>query len=431
MKLFNDPQLAFRVRLCFGLLLVLFALPLWVMSEAGWDTFYYVVPLVCLMQAYLVVRFRNAQMLLILTLYVFLYFSYLIPYFYSGSQLSEHSEYQSYPLFCQVLYLFYLFYAGLTLSATHDYNPHKIRLQDTIHIECEPWKQVFFIVFLFAVFTIVIRQGTNVLGAENPYQAYMENLESNSALPMFMLLFMFFTYFVVGSKAVRRVIYTILFAGLLYYCVTRGYRVLLAPLGFIFFLLFLDGRIHVRWIVVGVVAAYVGMLGVNAIKMGDRFEWNKLFSEQEEFILSHHADNLYVSAAAIGLVEDDKIDFTDRLRLNMGFFAESVVPATYLPLDMKYPLIISTKTTNGGGGLCLTGAYMMWGYAGVLLFGFLLGEFIRRSYLSDSMLWRLLAMIVLLYSANWFSYDFHVILRFSVFAWLVYYLLKYLGIKYL
>lgn len=429
MKLFNDAQLAFRVRLCFGLLLALFALPLWVTSEAGWDTFYYTVPLVCLMQAYLVVRLRNAQMLLILTLYAFLYFSYLIPYFYNGSQLSEHREYQSYPLFCQVLYLFYLFYAGLTLSAARDFNPHKIRLRDTIRIECEPWKQVLFVVFLFAVFAMVIRQGTNVLGAENPYQAYMENLESNSALPMFMLLFMFFTYFVVSSKAVRRVIYTVLFAGLLYYSVTRGYRVLLAPLGFIFFLLFLDGRIHVRWIVVGVVAAYVSMLGVNAMKMGDKFEWGKLFSEQEEFILSHHADNLYVSAAAIGLVEEGKIDFTDRVRLNMGFFAESVVPATYLPLDMKYPLIISARTTNGGGGLCLAGAYMMWGYAGVLLFGFLLGEFIRRSYLSGYMLWRLLAMVVLLYSANWFSYDFHVILRFSVFAWVIYYLLKRVMIK--
>lgn len=410
-------------RLRFSILLILFSFPLWILSKGGIDIHYIVIPLIFILKIYLVQRLRNVPMFLIFTLYSFLYFLYLIPHFYMGMDLSQHVQFQKHELFIQVLFQFYLFYSGLVLSAVNDFNPKKNILKDSINIPCEKWKQKTFLAFVFIIFFKVISQGENVLEASNPYMAYKENLMSNSALPMFLLLFMFLLYYVISNVRIRKISYLILFGGLIYYCITRGYRVLIAPLGFLFFILFGEGKIKTKWIVILFITSFIGMIGINTLKMGMNFDWKYMFSESDDFVLSHHADNLYVSATGIGLVENGSINWITRIMLNIGFLLEAIIPPAFLPVEMKYPLIITHYVNNGGGGLCLGGAYLMWGYLGIFLFSFFLGEFIRYSYITKNPIWKLSSIVILLYSANWFSYDFHVILRFSVFAIIIYKLL--------
>lgn len=410
-------------RIILAVSLILFSLPLYFFSEANVDTYYILIPLICFIQYYLTQRLKNTPMFLIFTLYVFLYFVYLIPHFYFDMNLSQHTQFQERRYFTKVLFEFYLFYSGLVLSTINNFNPKKIILKDAIKINCSKWKQIFYLLFIFIVFLKVINQGENVLSSSNPYAAYKDNLMSNNALPMFLFLFMFFFYYIIDNIKIRKIAYIILFSGLTYYSVTRGYRVLLAPLGFLFFFLYGEGRISFKWIIILFIGAFIGMIGINALKMGTAFEWKYMFSESDDFILSHHADNLYVSATGIGLVEEGTITFTDRILLNLGFFLEAIIPPSFLPTTMKYPLIITYYAQNGGGGLCLGGAYLMWGYAGIIIFSYLIGEIIRYSYITKNKTWKLLSIIILLYSANWFSYDFHVVLRFTVFAFIFYKLL--------
>lgn len=403
-----------------GVLLVLFSFPLWIISENGIDISSFIIPLICILQFYLIYRLKNVPMFLIFTLYSFLYFIYLIPHFYWGTDLSEHTTFQKHELFIQVLFEFYLFYTGLILSTARNYNPNQVLLKEQIRIPCEKWKKKIFLIILFTIFLKVITQGENVINSNNPYQVYMENLDSNSALPMFLLLFMIFIYFIFENKKIRNYIYLLFFTGFVFYTITRGYRVLIAPLGFLFFFLYCEGKIKVKSIILLFILGFIGMIGINALKMGMNFEWKYLFSESDDYILSHHADNLYVSATGLGLVENGSIGIYERILLNIGFFLESIIPPAFLPTEMKYPLIISKYTTNGGGGLCLGGAYLMWGYVGILLFSYLLGEFIRKSYITSNTSWKFISIIVLIYSANWFSYDFHVILRFSLLGYIIY-----------
>lgn len=428
--LIKNIQLQSRIRLCFALLVSLFAIPLWVFTKGGFETYHIAVPLVIVMQLYLIQRFKNTQLLLILTLYAFIYFIYLIPYFYLDIQLSEHTMFNKFELFSEVLLQFYLFYAGLTLSATKSFNPEHLKLKDLIHIPQCTYKNIIFVFLLVIAFLLVLRQGENVFNSSNPYQAYMDNLESSSALPMFLLLLLFFSYFMIQNKKMRNVIFFTIFGGIFLFTITRGYRVLIAPLGFIFILLYFDLKIKTKWILGIVVLGFVGLTALNALKSGEEVKIEHLFSENSEYILSHHADNLYGSAAGVGLIRSGQIDLADRALLNGGFFLETAIPPAFLPNQIKYPLIISSKTKTGGGGLCITGAYMMWGYLGVFLFAFILGEFIRITYLKKRTSWALIAAIVLIYSANWFSYDFHVILRFPFFGFIIYLLIKYIVIKF-
>ncbi|UVS51298.1 hypothetical protein NXY23_12100 [Bacteroides thetaiotaomicron] len=98
-------------------LLLIISIPLGVLTQGGVDTYWVIIPLVFLMQGYLIFCFKNTQMLIILTLYVFIYFLYLLPYFYGGIQLSQYSQFQNRLYFSNILFLFYLFYAGLLLAS--------------------------------------------------------------------------------------------------------------------------------------------------------------------------------------------------------------------------------------------------------------------------------------------------------------------------
>ena len=408
-------------------MLALFSLPLWSVIKLGMDVSYFVIPTILLLVIDLIINFKKVQILILFVLYSFLYFLYLIPYFWFHIRLSAYTEFQNFQLFSFVLFEFYLFYLGLSLSSIKCFNPQNIRLKNCIHFYC-PFKiQLAYLLFLFIVLGVIMKQGQNVFLSSSPYNAYMDNLESSSALPMFWLLFMFFGHYVIRQKQMRIISFPVLYVLFMYFCITRGYRNLLAPVIFLMFLFYFDSKIKLKWLLWLFLFAFVAMIGLNALKMGVDFKWIYLLTESDEFILSHHADNLYISAQGLGLVGDDRISFWNRIMLNIGFLLESIYPPSLLPDFMKYPAIIRLHADNGGGGLCIGGAFLMWGFGGILLFGYLLGELIRVSYNYSNKSLKLISMVVLIFSANWFSYDFHVILRFSVFACIIYILFKAFG----
>ena len=149
-----------------------------------------------------------------------------------------------------------------------------------------------------------------------------------------------------------------------------------------------------------------------------------MFSEgQHDYIVAHHADNLYVAAAGMGMLDCGRIAFFDRVLLNLGFLAETVIPPGMLPDALKYPHIITHTVSTGGGGLFVMGAYLMCGYAGICIFGFLLGEFVRRTYQYRKPLQAIVCAVLMVFAPRWISYDFHIILRFSCLAVVIYLLL--------
>ncbi len=429
MKLLLDKLFLHKLRVCYVIIMTLFAIPLWSMLVGGMDIYYVAIPLIVLMQVYLVFRFKRTPLFLLFTLYCFLYFFYLIPYFYFDMQLSAYQEYQERLLFSNVVFQFYVFYAAICMSTLRVFNPDGVRLKDKVIIHPGLDTKILFFFLLLACFGLVWRQGENVLASSSPYQAYMDNLESTNALPLLFMMLLCTSYFMIKNRRFRNVfIITILFL-IFVYAVTRGYRVLIAPIGFLFFLLYLEGHVKVRTVIAIFFLGFILLVGVNALKMGNEFSWSLLFSENDEFILSHHADNLYGSAAATGLVFNQKISFWDRILLDIGVIGQSVIPPSQFPDSMRYPLVINLFTRTGGGGLYVTAAYVHCGYIGLYILTYLIAEFIRSAYVRNSSVWAFLAMIVLMFSANWFSYDFHVLFRFPILAAVIYFVMTKLTLS--
>ena len=163
-----------RIRTMIAAIFLLAAIPLGVFTSGGMPTYRIIVPAVILMQFYLIRCFRNVQMLMILTLYLQIYFLYLVPYFYFGTELSQYSEFQNPVYFGKIAFLFYLFYTGLVCSARKPFNPSRIALCRLIRITTPRYKQVLYLLFLFVALGLVLRQGQNVLTAEvDSYGVYI------------------------------------------------------------------------------------------------------------------------------------------------------------------------------------------------------------------------------------------------------------------
>lgn len=190
---------------------LLAAIPLGVFTSGGMPTYRIIVPAVILMQFYLIRCFRNVQMLMILTLYLQIYFLYLVPYFYFGTELSQYSEFQNPVYFGKIAFLFYLFYTGLVCSARKPFNPSRIALCRLIRITTPRYKQVLYLLFLFVALGLVLRQGQNVLTAEvDSYGVYIENLDNTNSLPLFYILFLMIGHYVIADWRWRKLLTVVL-----------------------------------------------------------------------------------------------------------------------------------------------------------------------------------------------------------------------------
>ena len=110
--------------------------------------------------------------------------------------------------------------------------------------------------------------------------------------------------------------------------------------------------------------------------------------------------------------------------LNIGFVAETLVPPAGYLIILNI-LIYYKFFVNRWRWIIIVGAYLMWGYVGVICFGYLLGCFICSSYKKNSSLQALICSVLLVFFPRWISYDFHIILRFSFLALVLYFVLSW------
>lgn len=405
----------------FIMLILLMIVPLGVLTNIGFDTYQFLIPLTVIMQIFLVWKFRETQILIIITLYLFMYFLYFIPYFYCDIQLSQYSQFQNKKYFSNVLFLFFLFYAGMTCATKKEINPYHVKLVNIIRIDVAPLISIVYTLFTVVIFIKVMNQGQNVLLEGRNYSAYIDNLNTVGALPLFFILVILFTFFIIRNKIKRNLVFGLLCLGILYFSITRGFRMVLAPVGMMIFVTFFDSRVKTRTVLLLFILGFLGLTFVNSLKMNTQFDLKHAFAEgNHDFILSHHADNLYIGAAGFGLIERNYIGFEERVLLNLGFFSEIIIPPKMLPNTMKYPHIITKSVDTGGGGLFVMASYMMWGYVGVFLFGYLFVRFIRYAYIKRTPLLALICMVLVIFSPRWISYDFHIILRFTFATFIIY-----------
>ena len=404
---------------------------LWIYQQAGGIAFYSYAPLFILLCVGLVYRLRNAQPLLIWMLYLSIYFAYLLPLFYGGAHLSQYSTYHRIELFDQVGFQFFVFYLGLGIGALTFVNPAGRCLRNMAYPEVSGVNLTLFMGLLALLVYKTTQTGVNVLMADNPYEAYTENLEATSAVALFAVLALSMGLCVTRAGWIRKFVFGGFALVLLYVYVTHGHRIVLSTLVMAIFVFFFELRFRTRTLMIGFLLAAMLFLWLNQLKNGMDFDAAAMISEGNgEYIRSHHADNLYGSACINGVIAEGRYTWFDRGALFVGSLLQAAVPASFFPSRMRFPHFVWNYTVYGGGGLAPVACWTMGGWLLTLLFPAGLVRIAARAYRENSSPWlRVAFMAACVFCCDWTSYDFHVVIRFPLYAVVGIYLLSELDVR--
>ncbi len=373
--------------------------------------------------------FRNRQPILFIDFYIFIYFLYLFYYFYQGAHISEHTLYQEKYLFERVCLFFYLFYYS-------QFCIYKIYKKQTNHIIIRNKKIIFsnieiiiLLIFIFGLLCVTYRIGTDMIRTGFNYRVYIENLKASSVIPaLFIIVFALYAF----SQKANRFICCFFCLAYLYFCISRGFRITALPAILVIYLAFYEGKIPNILFLICLFSGLAGIIVLGELKDSGSVNFSKMFdAERGGVIISHHADILYTMTATIGLVENGIVDALLRLELGVSFFLQAFFLPSFFPDTLRYPLVVSYFTVNGGGGFFLAGAYLFWGVFGVFICSYIINLLIVKAYDTKSIYFQLAITIVLVFSCNWISYDFHTILRFPMYTLIVYWLLTHIDWRYL
>lgn len=375
--------------------------------------------------------FRDYQSILFVDIYIFFYFIYLFYHFYQGKQLSEYLRYQQTFFFEKACLLFYIFY--YCQFCTYYIVPKKGSCGKH-YIVHDRYKlssvENIFLVFLMMVLLILsFRIGTNMIRVGFNYKIYINNLKESSVIPLFFVIF--FAIYSFSENANKLLCYCFMFV-YLYFCFSRGFRVTAIPACLVMYFAFYEGRISNKLFLGVLLLGLIILLISGVLKDVGSVNFKYLFNgSNKKMIISHHADVLYTVSSTFGLVEENYINFFQRCGIALSFFFQSVIPPSLFPETLRYPQVVSYFTENGGGGLFLAGSWLMGGMLGVFFVSFLVNILVLRAYDTKSQYFNLAMVIVLVFTCNWVSYDFHVILRFPVYAVVLFWLLTHFKWRYL
>lgn len=405
-------------------LFVILTLPILILLSLDVNMSWVLVPFVCIEVILIIFKYSKMQVLQMLILYLFVYFLYLIPYFFFNYQLSDYSRYQNVIFYNKVAFLFYLFYLSVLCVPIKNKKMVYVRLFDRVHIRTGKLQKMIYLLLLLFVLVLSIRQGQNVLASDNSYELYRENLESVNSLPLYLILLLIYFPIIFDWNKSNKIIFSGIISVVILFCISRGVRMVLAPAIILSFMVFLEGVLNRKKFLMMFGVGYVFFIFINALKMNIEMQMNMLFSEgSDKMIISHHADTLYCAASCFGLIKDGTLTIIERIPLTLSFLCEIIVPPSIISDEYKFPHIINIHAETGGGGLFLSGAFLMWGYVGVFIFGYFLTKMLTKAYFSYSAsIFNVIACIVIVvFFPRWMSYDYHIILKFPFWGLILYY----------
>lgn len=369
-----------------------------------------------------IVIYRRNNCYLLIQIYVLLYLLYFYPYLFSGSQLSEHTFYGKFFLYQKVCLCFFYFYFGFFIVF-----PASKKLEGEYPLYNLNTLQVC-IIYLLIIFLLykTFKIGSNIFSGGSlggAYSAYMKNLKESSVIPLlFVVVLTIYAY----SNNSKKIVVYLLALCYMFFCLTRGFRITMLPVVLLVFLRYYNNKLKPAFFFLFVAIGFCAMIMMNAMKNNESFA----VIPHDEIIISHHADELYGSAASFGLIQDGFIDFFDRVKLNIGLLLQSIILPSKFPDKMRLPQVVTSQTTTGGGGLIVSSLYILFGFLGNVFFPYVLVSFINVAEKSKNVFLKLFEYCIFVFCLNWISYDFHVILRMPMMACLIVWMLRNLKGRY-
>lgn len=383
------------------------------------------------------IKFLNKIPIFILFFYILLHSKIFVLFYLLNFSISFWTSFQNDNEIGPVMIslLLFLYVLGNVISSnklSENFYSYKIT---------KPNKTIFWIISTILVFILFFGiKGDNVLvsGGYNNF----ENIQKSTLHEYFILVFLFLILYAPNHGLYKNVIRLFLF----FYVVKTllyGGRIEVVQIFLLFFYLFylFKNKIKARYILLFLFLGIYFNGIVSNIRSNPEIilsqNYSSVFNPKEVFALdlknpyisSTEGDVVHSSARIVGLINTNELTISDRLVSFISYLVSPLIPPSYLSDLSNLSTYKQDLVQSGGGGLISTYFFCWLGYLGPILSALLIGIFINRFFELRSAGIYIYGLCLLTMFPRWFSYNPIFLIKFSLYAVVLFYIINILTLK--
>ena len=378
--------------------------------------------------------------LTVVLLFNYLFFIYGIPHIFFNFSLNAMSHYIASKYLTQIYWMISLFLSVLILQISYIPKYHK-KLTSYHELSRQlafPKSPLLFMMLASISYYAIVWgiQGVFILGKGYGYAAYIQNLQSTSGIPEYLLIVFF-----LGALCAKKPLFRAIWFGLLLFFIIKtsliGLRVV-TMMGGLLALWFSGIRINFKRTLIWFPVFFLLFSFIGVLKNVTSISWeelipNLLYEVHGDIIVSHHTNVLWSSVSMLYLIDVGILDAYQRINVLLYFLMNMIIPSGILQKSWQ-PFIGSWLQEQGyssGGGHIVAFAFLSGGIFFVIFIGFFFGALLRNavSHRSNllSQFFRCWFMMTIITFPRWISYDLgNSFFRLPIYASVIYTIIKFI-----
>lgn len=375
-----------------------------------------VIPLVLvamtLVSIRLIVLYRNVQTVFIFYIFHLSFILMLIPYFMFDIPITPHSEFQIAIYMNPALLIHGAFVFALYLFTDLNIPNRPIVFSKNLPKRGDAAVFLLLTGIMMAILVNMMVGKVNVysLPADQAWGTYVKNIDPTvvgSGAPEYFLVF-FLTAFIFGKKLYLRGILIGIFCIFIYSGFTRGMRVSFLMLILLFFALFFDGKIKLRYILLMTLVGMTLLHAAGYAKSGKRDVVDLFSVYSGTQLLTNQGEVFYTSNVVVSSITDGICGLKERAFSLLAASLQVIIPPRIGLGNEGKPFLYVRELTGraaGGGGLISVFFYFWMDYFGVVLIAFFLAKVTNKAIKKPTSLLSIYIICVYSLYPRWLVYD--------------------------
>jgi hypothetical protein len=347
----------------------------------------------------------NFQPGFLLVIFISFYLFYLVPVFTFDIPIGYHGLFNSANNYHRTLSIFVLFLVCFALFLKK--TPGKIILKDKLpQIKSYPLFFLFLAIQVFIIFQ-ALKSGAAIGGTSNSYDVYMSNLENSNGLWEYFYLVYFMAYLFAPNKFCKQHVLFLIFLTYIYVSITRGYRIQMIEMTFLFFILYVDGKFKNGFIIGGAIIGLVAMEVYGLYKIIGTLDLDYFINTFQSFnkvLISNQTEVFYSTTGVLALQSSGYLGWDVQWQTFFGFILNFIVPTGLLWHGSRVLDYMYNVSDIGGGGFCFGYFYFWFGLIGVVGIAYFIAWNLNNR-ISNNKYKIVYLMLLIALCPRWFAYE--------------------------
>lgn len=350
----------------------------------------------------------NFQPGLLFLIFISTYLIYLIPLIFFNTPIASHSQFDNILYYNKTLsvFIFFLFSLNYFLFKSKDVS-QKIILNSIL--KRYPSSGIFYSLLLFQLFIIVYAsyKGQFILNSSDSYDAYRSNLENQNGLWEYFLIFYILSFIFSSNTKINRFLMLVIYLLYFYISITRGYRIQLIQMTFLYFILFYDGKFSNKILILFssfglLLMELYGLVKVIGNVSSDIV--NVAIDSNQMAFVTNQTEVFYSTTSVLTLQSQGHLGIGVQIETFLAFILNFIVPTGLLWNGSRVIDHVWQFAEIGGGGFCFGYFYFWFGYVGVILLALYFGKLFNARF-KNSNIFILFLIFTISLTPRWFAYE--------------------------